>query len=176
MSASDFIAPADCWGDVSAASAPLGLDAVNDRGPEGVRERHVRVPVGQLRRRRAGRCAARNSCRAEGRVDARHGQGKRRPRTRWFTRAATACRSRRFQTCARHRRPAGPCRFRTPTFRSQSRLAKGTTTVKADGGMMIANQGFRVLAVERRQRRRRRWSQVVDVHEGDRRGSCTPST
>ena len=25
MAASDFVAPADCWGDVSAASAPLGL-------------------------------------------------------------------------------------------------------------------------------------------------------
>jgi 3-oxoacyl-[acyl-carrier-protein] synthase-1 len=25
MSASDFVAPADCWGDVSAASAPLCL-------------------------------------------------------------------------------------------------------------------------------------------------------
>ena len=25
VSASDFVAPADCWGDVSAASAPLGL-------------------------------------------------------------------------------------------------------------------------------------------------------
>jgi hypothetical protein len=46
-------------------------------------------------------------------------------------------------------------------------LTKGSTTVKADGGMMIANKGSEFSHVQRRQRGRCRRCRVIDLHEGE---------
>ena len=57
-SASDFIAPADCWGDVAAASISLAMILSSIAGAKSYANGAQLVPVGQLGERRAWRSLA----------------------------------------------------------------------------------------------------------------------
>ena len=98
--------------------------------------------------------------------DASHRQGQRRGQLPGPQGQQRHLHRDRFRTSARRRRPAAPCRFRIPNISQSATLAKGTTTVKADGGMMIAIKGSEFSTVERRQRGRRGRGEVQHLHEG----------
>ena len=131
VAASDFVAPADCWGDVGAATVPLHMRARRDCASQGLREGRLSFVWASSESGERG--AALIMPRARRRVnDAGHHQGQ---RHRQLTGPQGEQRhlDRDVPDVCKTPSPGGPVPIPYPNIAQSVTLAKGTTTVKADG-------------------------------------------
>ena len=138
----DFVAPADCWGDVGAATVPLLIALVAAAAERG----YARRPAQPGDRRLEVRAAAAASSCARGTPEPWPSPfTSTAPRTPWRTRARSGIAKSTLPDVCKTPSPGGPVPVPYPIIISMtSDLTGGTTTVKVDGGNMAAVKGSKL--------------------------------